>query len=405
MALLSDLVNSTFQINVSLERSLRFFEIIDDVNLKILETLYKVGPRNILEISRLTGIPKSTVYARIERLKNIQVTIEPLVTASKLGLHRLFIIIETHPGRTLPVYEIFNNMLWTYKLSISQEPHTRILARLYAPHDSLEFIKAFFKRLMKLRLIKSYEIYDVHEELYSSSINRKYVDVHNRTLTIPWNEWSHEIIYGKHYNEMRLPINILEKPKYHVEVDDIDVKIIEKIQANAFRDFVEIGRTLNLSASTIRHHYLKHIVRKGIITKYVPRIMLFHPSISKILVGIISFTSEKTMLNFVNVLWDSPIMQRFLRILNDNAIVVSLAIPRAEDDKFFMFLELLAKEGIIYDYKLYPIVMNSISSWTIPAELFVNGQWLPGWDMMLKAIKKVTMKITSETLRAKIKYY
>jgi len=122
--------------------------------------------------------------------------------------------------------------------------------------------------------------------------------------------------------------------------------------------------------------------------------MLFHPSYSKILVGILSFTSERTMLSFLNTLWNSPIpiLGRFSKVLHDNSVVITLIVPKSEELRLLTFLELLTKENIIHSYELYPVILSTLSSWTIPAELFNNSSWLIRWDLLVKGIKEAMSK-------------
>jgi len=382
------LVESTINLGKVLSKSLKLFEIIDEQNLKIIEALYKLGPRNLMRLSRVTGIPKSTLYNRIKKIRETGISVEPLINASKMGLKRVFIIVRTKPGKLITVYNILNNIPWRRIIVISHEPYDMIFAKFYIPAEENILIKRLFKRLLTLRLIKSYKLYETHEELYGLKLNSKYVNAENKTVKLAWRKWFENITNTDNWNQSILPLNILEEPQYKIHVDKHDVIILQHLEINAFRDYVELGKIINLSPTTVKHHYSKHLVGYGIILGYVPRVALFHPDLLNYLFGIIDFPDEKSMLSFVNTLWNTPIMPRFARVLGDYKIVATFEIPKTEEVKFLAFMEGLVKENVVYDYTLYPIIVKTLSTWTIPAEMFAERGWLSGWDIILKAIRK-----------------
>ena len=383
------LIESTINIRKILTNSLRLFEIIDEQNMKIIEALYKFGPRNLVKLSRALGIPKSTLYNRIKKIRDTGVSVEPLINASNMGLKRIFAIIRVHVGKLAIVYKLVNNNPWCKKVAVSYEQPYAIFARFYVPANDENIIKKFLRKLLLQRLIISYEIYETHEELFGLVLNSKYIDAKEKIAILPWRLWFESISKSNIWKKNILPLNILEEPTYEIKVDKHDVKILEELEINAFKDYVELGKVLNLSPTTIKHHYTKHLIGHNIILGYVPRVAIFHPEMSKYLYGMISFYDEKSMLNFVNTLWNSPIMPRFARVLGDNKIIGTFVIPQTEEAKFLTFMEELVKENIVYYYRLYPIAIKTLSSWTIPAEMFGEHGWLSGWDIILKVIRKV----------------
>jgi DNA-binding Lrp family transcriptional regulator len=71
----------------------RILKDLDSMNIKIFSAMWKLGPRNLLEVSRHTGIPFTSVYHRIERLESKAegplAHIIPKV--SKLGMMRVVV--------------------------------------------------------------------------------------------------------------------------------------------------------------------------------------------------------------------------------------------------------------------------------------------------------------------------
>jgi len=271
----------------------------------------------------------------------------------------------------------------------SHEPYNMVFAKFYVPFNDDKVIHRFLKKLQSLRLIKGYKIYETHEELFGLGLNSKYIDVKEKSVRLPWNEWYEEISSLSSWNHNILPIDITKEPEYKVYVDKHDVMILEALEINAFKEYTEIGREINLSPSTVKHHYVKHLIGYGIILGYVPRATLFHPDMLKYLYAIIDFYDRKTMFSFINTLWNSPVMVRLAKVLGDDKIIATILVPRTDELKFLAFMERLVRDNIIYDYRLYPLVFKTLSSWTIPAEMFTERGWLSGWDIILKVIRRV----------------
>ncbi|HUK28815.1 MAG TPA: hypothetical protein VLV31_10355, partial [Candidatus Acidoferrales bacterium] len=72
---------------------------LDDTNVKILTAMWKYGPRNLLEVSRRTGIPFTSVYhrvAKLERKSKRAATLSPQI--AQLGMIRVVVLATATPG-------------------------------------------------------------------------------------------------------------------------------------------------------------------------------------------------------------------------------------------------------------------------------------------------------------------
>ena len=72
---------------------------MDMTTVRILKAIQKLGPRNLLAVSRYTRIPFSSVYNRVGKMEAASGPIEyTLPNASKLGLATLFALTSAKPG-------------------------------------------------------------------------------------------------------------------------------------------------------------------------------------------------------------------------------------------------------------------------------------------------------------------
>ena len=71
-------------------------KMLDSTNIKILSTMARVGPRNLLEVSQLTGIRLTTAHHRVTQLESKAKKITYLLpTASRLRMTRAMVPAAT----------------------------------------------------------------------------------------------------------------------------------------------------------------------------------------------------------------------------------------------------------------------------------------------------------------------
>ena len=71
---------------------------LDSMNIKIFSAMWKLGPRNLLEVSRQTGIPFTSVYHRVERIEREGELAYLVPRLSKLGMMRVVVLATARLG-------------------------------------------------------------------------------------------------------------------------------------------------------------------------------------------------------------------------------------------------------------------------------------------------------------------
>ena len=186
----------------------------------------------------------------------------------------------------------------------------------------------------------------------------------------------------------------IEDPvRYDIVVDEYDIKILNMLFKDASMKFTDMAKKLDISPPVVRHHYVKHIVQRGVIVNFMPRFLMFHPALSMHVVAHISFTDEFYMRAFLNALWDAPITIRVSKVVGDATLVVTFDIPREHERYLLRFLDYLTSIDVVHRYELYPIIPGTISAWTLPVNNFKDGKWMLGYDEMLNKLKSVKRKL------------
>jgi len=375
--------DTTVDQSLIIKKSLNFFEKVDEIDLTIVEKLEECSPRNILALARTLNMPKSTVYRRIEKLLNMGLTIEPIIDYNKLDLRCGVALIEPVTGSLVKLYNVIAKIPWFYKFVVANM--NTVIVRFYEPKKYSGLAEKIIQALRKIGLIKNYKLIYTSIELASSKVSSEYFDRKLKVIKLKWSKWLKSIMENDCFKNI-WELKFLDNKSCNLEVDSIDVKIIEELQLNAFQKLRNIGKKLNLSETTILHHYRKHIVERNVIIKYTPRIMIYHPDLSSYLMGFITFRNRKTLRNFIYTLWNTPILRRVNKVLNDTSIFASILIPRDEIIRFLVFMDTLCEVGMVHSYKLYFAYLKTLSSWTVPSELFKEDYWEDGWSSIKRMI-------------------
>src|SRR5438034_7404892 len=78
--------------------------LLDEENIKILETMKQYGPRNLQQIARKSKLPYTTVYGRVGKLQSLSaLTTVVHPSYSRIGLVRATVLARPFPGKELLV--------------------------------------------------------------------------------------------------------------------------------------------------------------------------------------------------------------------------------------------------------------------------------------------------------------
>src|SRR6266516_6780076 len=82
----------------------RVMSLLDEENIKILETMKQYGPRNLQQIARKSKLPYTTVYGRVGKLQSLSALTNVVHPSyAKIGLSRAVVLARPFPGRELLV--------------------------------------------------------------------------------------------------------------------------------------------------------------------------------------------------------------------------------------------------------------------------------------------------------------
>ncbi len=161
---------------------------LDRTNIKILSAMWKYGPRNLLEVSRRTGIPFTSVYHRVARLEAKSKRLVSLVPqVSKLGLMRVVVLATANLGSEDRVTMALKVPNYWRSVNRCEGTFTHFSVHLI-PFKFLKQFRSYMKRIVELGLISQSNIM-LTGEYIPNFPNFDYYNPATNEWTFQWGRW------------------------------------------------------------------------------------------------------------------------------------------------------------------------------------------------------------------------
>ena len=267
---------------------------LDSTNIKILSAMWKFGPRNLLEVSRRTGIPFTSVYHRMGKLEAKSGRVAYLIPqVSKLGMARVVVLVTARAGseeQTLAALKI-PNFWWSINPCEGNFTHHSVHA---VPAKFIQDFRAYIRHLSKIGLITQYRIITTGEQ-YPNFPNFKYYNPDANEWKVPWGQWLKAI-------SRATPTKSIEDPEsYAVLAGRKDLVIVKELEKNARRRFADLAPIVGITLQGVKYHYDKILVPKGIVQNFAFDVYPYPIEVSAYHEIMLEFTNQRNMNKFFSL--------------------------------------------------------------------------------------------------------
>jgi len=341
---------------------------LDETNIKILSAMWKHGPRNLLEVSRRTRIPFTSVYHRVGKLEAKSGRVAFLIPqVSKLGMVRVTLLCEAAPGCESKVdaaLKIPN--LWRYVnrsegLFTHNSVHT-------VPVKFLKQFKAYVKRLTDLKLVTRSKII-LTGDYIPNFPNFDYYSPENNQWRFEWSQWLRAL--------RKNPSKAIEDPEgFPLLGDKKDVLITKELEKNARISFADLAPMLGISLQGVKYHYDKKLVPSGIVKHFAFEVAPYPKEISQYHEFMLRFTSKNAMNRFYSIVDQLFFVFGVSKVLRANELLVRTYNIQTQLPNMFAFLSQMANMGLLDSYSAVRLDFEGRKVQTISYELFDEQQ---GW--------------------------
>jgi len=361
------------------------------LDIRILQALCEVGPRNLSEVARTLKIPRATLRFRINRMYNhpkVSLRCAGCIYHTYLGMKKAVVTAKAFPGREQLLLECLKaNDFWARAArSYGEGEGCAMLYTIPVEHTS-EF-EAFLDALQKE---------DIAEEVAlhwstcfePGKITLEWFDEETSSWSFRWDRWVKEIEKA----DTRLPLTLQDPKDFPNYGDEIDVFILKELEKDAMQHLQNIARKLRISLQRARYHYEKHLVEKNLLEGFHVSLYPHDPELSDESVFLIEFYDNEYFAKFANSLRNKHFVKAMGKVLGENMLILLLrGIPRLELRNFVDALAELAKRNLVKNYRYYLFDPRYISRKPLPYELFKKNKWIYEHEKYMARVKSLIQK-------------
>jgi len=360
----------------------RFVDKQEDVETRIIEAVGKVGPRNIAEISRITRVHPETIrYKFGKRFSRLGLRFHAEVDYQRLGLNLrwgTFQFSPSHYEKAPLLFRLLNRFGYlNYFGKIVPSGH--YMARFGVPNRMQKEHEALFSWLMKEGVILGFTLQDARISRHVT-MSPGFFNFKSGRWEIPWKELR---------NLPPRPLPVTGRGvKYLKDYDDL--LIMKELQKDSMQHITSIARKLKINGRTLEYHYRVHVIGQGLVRSYFVR---WAQDTSKTLVHSVALTrlvfhtangtelrEVQAVVSKIPFLWMEDLME-------DGTYVASMYVPSTDTLSLFGYLnDELGELGPRVETGF--VKTSEASSFTIPYEMWQNGEWSFEASKMKAAILK-----------------
>ena len=358
---------------------------IDEIDVKILENISLLGPRNLVPIAKNLKLPATTVRYRVKRmLSNSHLFLHLKPYHTNMGLKKVVLLIEATPGCEEYLLECLKvNDFWIFLCPI-YGPYEGCMGVWTIPKENVEDFHFFLRSLQDAGVARNAEaIWSTcfHEPPFKS----RWFSIENGTWKFNWDEWVNEV----ETIEGELPYTLIEPEDWPMLVDYEDLLIIKELEKDGRASLTDISKTLGMSLEKVKWHFREHISKRDLIEGYQVEIYRFPFPICEMLLFKFDFDKYEKMVKFTLSILDKPIANCLGKVLGEDAMLSQIYLPKLEFRRFIRALSTLINKGLLKNYHYVIQDMFQTRRRSIPYEHFENGRWNYDNEEQQEELKKL----------------
>jgi DNA-binding Lrp family transcriptional regulator len=344
---------------------------LDPMAIKIFSAMWKYGPRNLLEVSRRTNIPFTSVYHRIERIESRSGPIVELMPRlSKLGMLRIVALATARLGCEDDVTRALTAPnLWS-AIDSCEGSFTHDSVH-YVPIKYADEFTEYLRRLSRANLVSDLRIIPTGDYVPNFP-DFSYYNPDQHEWRFPWDQWLSEI------SDATPTASLLDPPSYETEADKKDLLIVKELQLNARKSYSELAALLGMTLYGVKYHFDKKLSAQVIRTNFQFNVVPYAKEVSAFHEIMLEFEDAQSMQKFVSTIPRFFFVIGFSKVLKKPTILLRTYILETQLHRLFAFFSELAKINILRSYSAIRKNLQSRRTQTISYELYDERE---GWKI------------------------
>ncbi len=323
--------------------------LLDSLSFEIIMSIYDFDPHNERQIAEHLGVDPYFLRRRINALKArgyLRVTAIP--NLHRLGLIPHLLLIKA-PALTLAsLASLFmSSPYWRY-ITRSYSGSLIYLVKMGIPKDKVHAFEEFLGRLVSEGVFERVAVIRTSNPFYVKP-SLVYYDSIRGMWRLDFDAWIADILEAEGNS---LDTDIIWASSPTADFDMLDLELLERLEADGLRPLYRIAQQIGCSASMVYYHYLKHVVGRGLLLKYVPLVYPFRFNLSYTLLSLLKVKSLRSLKMIFEGSLGKPFIVNMLTSLNRRILILVCYLPRSMLLHFYNAVERLRDSGIVSSYKI-----------------------------------------------------
>lgn len=361
-------------------------KLLTATDVRILQALFEVGPRNLSKVARTVGISRKTLEFRVRRMQSnpqIFLRMHTAIYHTNLGLRKAVVMMKAKAGMEQLLFDCLKaNGFWYYicRSYGNGEGCTTIYT---IPIEHCSEFEEFIDEMKHLGIVENAQV-DWSTCFQGGRITPDWFDSRKECWIFRWDDWIREV----QTQTTDLPYTLMEAKAYPICADETDVRMLMKLEKDATTDLSEIGKMLGISRQLAQFHYKEHLLQRNLVEGYEVFVMRYGDAPFVMVFFRISFHNYETFAKLTRSLLDKFYVITMGKTLGENALIVEIFLPVIEFRNFVAALSELARTKLVKDYEYSIQDLEIRARQTISGEFFKGKSWIYDHENHMKTLRQ-----------------
>ena len=340
-----------------------------DLEVRIVKAISVAGPRNVAQISRMTGAHQETIRYKIKkRFGRLGFRFHAEVDFDKIGLslHWATLNFDKRYYPMAPrILKALNQIGYlTYYANIV--PQGNYVALFALPENATDLYNDFLSGFVQKGILSSFTLDEILANKHKA-MNPRFFDFRSGRWEIEWDKVA---------GQAPIPLLPRKKPRAE-EFDYYDLLVIKELQKDSLQHLTGIAKKLKVHQKTLEYHYRVHVQKWKLVPSYTIRwtndttrklvhsvattVMTFH-GLSRL-----EYTGLQAAISKIPFLWSEDLLQ-------NGTYIAVLYIPVVDMIRTASYIN-SALPNLTSKVTIGFVEPANATSFTIPYNLYQAGRW------------------------------
>jgi len=356
----------------------RFREAPKDIDVRIVEAIQKVGPRNVSELSRLTGAHPETVRYKVKKqFRKLGFHIHAEASYRKLGLVPHWAELRLSPKLRDSPRTLFLSLNKSCYLVYYAKllPQGNFVGLFSIPQGMESEHRKLLSYMRERGILQEFSLNEVVASRHPA-MNPRFFNFQSGRWEVDWNALK------------SVKVSHLENEREKAtDIDYQDLLLVKELQLDALQHVVSIADKVKVHQKTLEYHYRKHLLKKKLISGFLVRWQHdIESSVSHAtLMARLTFRNlgrelrtVQEVINSIPFLWSEDLQA-------DGTYIANIYIPVQEVTSTFDYVNSLVPD-LCGNVELSFVKRSEASAFTIPHHMFKDG-WRYDLESMKRALR------------------